>query len=195
MAVGLNESQRSMARIIEQEFLAAGFNDVMVAAAIVNAKAESNLDPRAAGDSGQSIGLFQLYSKGAGAGMSVAQREDPVLNTRRIIQEVKSNYGKRLRPYAEAASGSPTSVAEATALFTEDIERPANGVLKGAERATKALAMFPAGVGGVKGLLTPHIPTGGTVGSSRGYWIAAISASALVVFGTTFYVAVKRATR
>jgi hypothetical protein len=42
-------------------------------------------DPAAAGDSGHSIGLFQLHDAGQGTGMSVAQRSDPETNIRKAI--------------------------------------------------------------------------------------------------------------
>lgn len=52
--------------------------DPLIALAL--AKAESSLNPNAIGDQGHSVGLFQLHDRGQGAGLSVAQRQDPNLN-------------------------------------------------------------------------------------------------------------------
>lgn len=46
---------------------------------------ESGLNPTVAGDGGHSVGLFQLYDQGLGAGMSVAERSDPEKNARVAI--------------------------------------------------------------------------------------------------------------
>jgi hypothetical protein len=42
-------------------------------------------NPAAAGDSGHSVGLFQLHDAGQGTGMSVAERSDPETNIRKAI--------------------------------------------------------------------------------------------------------------
>jgi hypothetical protein len=138
MLANVNSSQRAMAEIIEREFTAAGYDQKMVVAAILNAIAESGLNPKAAGDGGQSIGLFQLYAKGAGAGMSVADRQDPVKNTRRIIEEVR-RYGK---PLLDAIAAGKSS-ADITALFCIYIERPQDSKTKGAYRAATLPKYFP----------------------------------------------------
>jgi Transglycosylase SLT domain len=49
-----------------------------IALAIV--QQESGGDPNAIGDNGHSVGLFQLNDQGEGAGMTVAQRQDPYQN-------------------------------------------------------------------------------------------------------------------
>jgi hypothetical protein len=100
---GLSRSQRAMVTLIENEFLAAGLPAEIATAAVVNAFAESSLNPKAIDASGTAVGLFQLADQGAGAGLTVTQRQDPVINTRRIIREVKSSWGKPL--LAAYASG------------------------------------------------------------------------------------------
>ncbi len=60
-----------------------------VAAALV----ESNLDPTAIGDNGDSVGLFQENINGRGHGLSVAQRQDPVANARRAAEEFARSRG------------------------------------------------------------------------------------------------------
>jgi hypothetical protein len=105
--------QIASARIIEREGKAAGLPPELTAAMIVNARAESNLDPKAKGDRmdsqgrwpanegfdastarWRSLGLFQLYENGAGKGMSAADRMDATKNTRRIIKEMWARKGK-----------------------------------------------------------------------------------------------------
>jgi hypothetical protein len=48
--------------------------------AMATVQQESGGNPNAVGDSGHSVGLFQLNDQGEGAGMSVAAREDPRAN-------------------------------------------------------------------------------------------------------------------
>ncbi len=117
----LSPAQKEMAKIIEQKFLAAGLPKSVAAAAIVNAYAESGLRPGARGDSGHSIGLFQLHDHGGGHGMSVEDRMDPSINTDTILnREVLKGFGRKLR--SAAAGGA--SIAELSGIFSRDIERP-----------------------------------------------------------------------
>jgi len=113
----LTPAQRAMVDVIGQEFAAAGLGWLTVAA-VANAYAESRLDPLAGGDSGESIGLFQLYSHGAGEGMSIEQRQDPRQNTRRIIEVVQGGEGAPVR----AARGLASN-AELASLFAHHVER------------------------------------------------------------------------
>lgn len=140
IAVGLNAQQRAMVDIIEREFTTKGHGASVTAAAVVNAYAESRLDPLAVGDGGKSVGLFQLRSPGAGSGMTVAERQDPVLNTRRILSEYVI-FGKRV----EAARLAGADLGTLTALFCRDVERPDNKDVKAAERAAMARRLFPQG--------------------------------------------------
>lgn len=57
--------------------------DEYVATALV----ESGLNPRAVGDSGNSVGLFQENIRGRGAGLSFEDRANPENNARRAAQE------------------------------------------------------------------------------------------------------------
>ena len=143
--------QVANARIIATEFSRAGFSMAVGLAAIVNAYEESRLDHLATwgripwrerglstAGSEDSAGLFMLNAKGAGRGMTLAERHDPYLNTRRIIAEVRQ-YGGRLQ---QAATQGAT-VAELTAIFCEDIERPSDRYTKGQQRADTARRLFP----------------------------------------------------
>jgi hypothetical protein len=149
--VNLTAAQKMNARIIEEEFAKAGYDEKVILAAIANAYAESYLDATAAGDGGKSIGLFQLASFGAGAGMSVGERMNPYVNTRRIIEEVR-RYGKRT-----LAASTPR---EAAAYFSMDVERPAD--VQGAAQRRREIVdkLFPdksrkvyAAAGGIIGIL------------------------------------------
>ena len=66
IAAGLTQEQREVSHIIENELKEMEIPDNIIAASIVNAVAESNLDPNAAGDGGDSIGAFQLNINGLG---------------------------------------------------------------------------------------------------------------------------------
>lgn len=90
----------------------------MVVPAVCNAYAESRLNPEAEGDSGKSVGLFQLHESGAGKGMSVEARKNSQLNTRRIIEVCQGPDGAALR----AARGKSPNW-ELTRLFAHHIER------------------------------------------------------------------------
>lgn len=60
---------------------------------VASALVESNLDPNAIGDNGDSVGLFQENINGRGHGLSVAQRSDPNENARRAAEEFSRTAG------------------------------------------------------------------------------------------------------
>lgn len=62
--------------------------------AVATMLVESGGDNKAVGDGGHSIGLFQLNDNGEGAGMSVAQREDPRLNAETALSVFAQNENK-----------------------------------------------------------------------------------------------------
>tara|TARA_Y100001973_G_C5206872_1_gene342086 strand:- start:2381 stop:2989 length:609 start_codon:yes stop_codon:yes gene_type:complete len=148
---GFTPEQRSSADIIAREFASAGYGTGITLAAIVNAYAESMLDPlvcfgrtpwgpdRSFGPIGgqeNSCGLFQLNAAAgaAGDGMSVEQRQDPYENTARIIEVVNSSAGDRIRLSADEYA----PLGNLIYLFTVDIERPADSDAKGTERSELA---------------------------------------------------------
>ena len=131
-------SQLKMAKVIAKEFRKAGLPANIAAAAIANAWHESRLNPEAVGDNGQSVGLFQLYDRGAGAGMTVEERKDPKINTQKIIKVVQGKLDK-FQPALH-------SIAEATKVFTIYVEVPANRYQKAEERAETARQFFPTDV-------------------------------------------------
>jgi hypothetical protein len=137
----LNADQAVNAQIIAEEFSAAGLHKRIGAAAIVNAWHESGLRAGAIGDSGHSVGLFQLHDKGGGHGLTVEFRADPRNNTRTILErEVLAKRGDKLRQRAADGAG----VGELAAIFSRDIERPANVEGNMTKRKATAEAWFPA---------------------------------------------------
>lgn len=138
LAQGLTSAQRAVARVIEREFLAAGFVPEVAAAAIVNAIAESGLNPNAVGDRGASVGLFQLHERGGGAGMSVEERKDPVKNTRRIIREARRAHG-----FMWLVGRGVRDLSQLASAFSTYVERPADKVGEAFRRAALAAKHFP----------------------------------------------------
>lgn len=120
----------------------------LASAALTNAYAESRFDTLAAGDldaqgNPQAIGLFQLHSKGAGKGMTVADRTDPIRATERILAEAAARgfdgaapgIGQSLTEHLLAHDqAQAVDLAALTARFTVEVERPANSGLRAAER-------------------------------------------------------------
>jgi hypothetical protein len=137
----LTSTQQSYVALIFREFAAAGWKPAVAAAAAVNAYAESGLNPLAIGDGGKSVGLFQLHEKGGGAGMTTAQRQDPTLNTRRIIEEANKAMGFRI--VAAASDDIPTLAA----AFSTYVERPKDKPTEEIKRSTLARVLFPYGAG------------------------------------------------
>lgn len=116
--VQLEPYQIQNAAIIIREFRRAGIPAPIAAGAIANAWHESRLNHMAHNPYGEdSAGLFQLNAQGGlGRGMSLADRQDPVKNTRRVIEEIK-----RLGVVTKWAR-NPT-VPYAAQLFAKEIER------------------------------------------------------------------------
>ena len=138
-AAFLSDEQERMVGIIEREFRAAGFGPAVAAAAVANAYAESRLNPRAQSPAPEdSVGLFQLNIRGAGSGMTTAERMDPVLNTRRII-----DVARRSRDFMAVVREQGSDVGALTEAFCVYIERPAMAWVKGAERRALAAWLFP----------------------------------------------------
>lgn len=145
--ISLNSSQKENAKIIENIFKeklqGKGLSDEaiakIIAAAIVNAYKESGLNASAVGDHGNSIGLFQLHIRGAGHDMSVEERQDPVTNTKTIIErEVLGSFGRVLIARAKAGA----TVTELAAVFSKYIERPRDVYGAMQARSKSALKMF-----------------------------------------------------
>lgn len=132
------------ARLIAREFAAAGFSERMQLAAVSNAFAESALVELAIGDGGKSVGLFQLHEAGGGAGMSVEQRKNPTLNTRRIIEETRAAWNATTGGVESLATADSrgASAAELAGLFGYHVERPADRVGAISKRAELSRQLF-----------------------------------------------------
>jgi len=118
--ISFNSTQYDMIDLIEDVLRDEGFSSPVIAAAIVNAYFESGFNPNATGDGGHSIGLFQLNDAGgAGAGMSVESRKDPVVNTRKIAQVARRTNFMNV---AEETDDIPTLAA----AWSKYVERPAD---------------------------------------------------------------------
>jgi len=176
--VELTPAQLQNARIIESQFYWAGLPAGLAAAAIANAWHESRLNERAFKGTGgeESAGLFQLNAvRGLGTGMTLEERFDPVINTQRVIKEIKS---QRLD---ELAKQNP-SVPYLAQVFANKIERcSACGYQGGSselhQRAKTASEWFPMYVG--YGFQTWMIP-------------AAMGTATLVALGVYYYKRVYR---
>ena len=166
------------ANLIVAEFMRRGYPLGIALAAVVNARHESDLSNYAAGDSGRSIGLFQLYDSGAGKGMTIEERQDPYNNTKRIIEETDI-YGKRSysdgRTNLMTAYANGASIAELAVIFGRDIERPAN---KGVGRDKTARSLFPM----IADLPAKHLAKGAALGV-----ILLTGASVVVAGGVIYY--------
>lgn len=137
-ATSLSEGQKEMVRIIFEEFRAAGFHRGVAVAAVANAWAESGLNPNAVGDSGKSVGLFQLHEAGVGSGMSVEARRDPRTNARTM-----ANWGLREPRFMSVAQDPDATLRDITYAFTVYLERPVNSHEHGLSRAAWAERNYP----------------------------------------------------
>ena len=148
--IGLNATQKASAELILAMFSVSGLSTATAMAAVVNAYAESDLNPLARGDlvngTYHSIGLHQLndcsYNPSiaptcGGYGMSVAERMNPVRNVARIIEVVQAVGGKLVNP---TGFYSPEL---ATADFTLYVEKPKDAGAKAQMRRGMAKKLFP----------------------------------------------------
>ena len=126
--VATRDQRLGNAKIIVSEFLQAGYSPRMALAGITNAIAESQLANTATGDGGASVGLFQLHEKGGGRGLTVEQRQNPVINTQRIISELRAAYRNSWQGYRSLADAEAAGadVGELAGLFAVHVERPAD---------------------------------------------------------------------
>ena len=136
-ANNLSEQQKEISEIIENQLKQMEISDNIIAAAIVNAVAESNLDPNAIGDNGKSVGAFQLHKNGLGHKLTTEERQNIFTNTNVIgIQILKnSNLTKMDENYC--------SIPDLAATFASDILRPSNIEQEKYNRRQLASIIFP----------------------------------------------------
>jgi hypothetical protein len=124
------EAERAhIASAVEEQLVTAGVNPRMARAAVINAYAESGLNPYAIGDHGRSVGIFQLSSAGLGSKMTVDQRINVKTSTARIARAVLKD-DTLMQMQHECAS-----LSDMVKAFTIRIERPKNSKVKARERA------------------------------------------------------------
>ena len=123
----LNDSQSSIARGIERRMKSHGFSDNLIMGAIVNAYAESKLDPSVVGSAGE-LGIFQLNPKGLGSKMKPHEMRDVVNSTDRIIGAIKKNRKMMSLEKRNA------SVTDHVMAFCTEIERPSDKKRKAKQR-------------------------------------------------------------
>jgi hypothetical protein len=137
IAMTLNKEQREVATTIETELSEMEISDNLIAAAIVNAVAESNLNPDAIGDGGKSVGAFQLNKFGLGNKLTVDQRTNTHTSTNIIGVQILKNRKLLNLEYNGA------SIPYLTQVMVEDIFAPSNIIKEKQERAILAREMFP----------------------------------------------------
>ena len=159
----LSKKQSEMASLIHSKFMQAGFTDAQATAAVVNAFAESSLNPLAKSpvtDKEASYGLFQMNTKGGlGTGHSPEKLMDPNYNIDLMIKAAKSKAGERFR--------ATTSLDSAVTAFTKDLERPANADAEAVKRVALASALTGSGpLVANSNTVTPSTPAAATAVAS-----------------------------
>lgn len=137
IARGLTLDQYEVSETIEDELNQLDIPDNIIAAAIVNAVAESNLNPNAIGDGGRAVGAFQLHKNGLGKKLSIDDRKNIYTNANIVgIQILKNN-----KLFALNESGA--DIPELSAVFAEEIMKPADIEIRKQERRKIANKIFP----------------------------------------------------
>ena len=137
VAVGLTNEQKEVSYIIEEEFSEMGISPSVTAAAIVNAIAESGLDPEAIGDKGKAVGAFQLHKDGLGNKLSIDDRMNVYTSSNIVgIQILKNNRLNVLDDKNE-------NISILTQVIAEDIMRPDNIEAQKTKRSRLSKKIFP----------------------------------------------------
>jgi hypothetical protein len=136
-ASGLSDEQTEVAETIESQLGEMEVPDNIIAAAIVNAVAESGLNPTAVGDKGKAIGAFQLHKNGLGHNLTVENRFNVVTNTNIVGIQILRNDTLFELDHEEA------SISVLAAAFAEQIMKPSNIEEQKLHRAKIATKIFP----------------------------------------------------
>jgi hypothetical protein len=176
--VGLSKKQVGVADLIVEEFLAAGFSPAVAAAAVVNAFAESSLDPTEVSPSGKFVGLFQVSTD-----VLAEDRKNARKNTRAIIEECR-----RAPKFMDVAKTS-SDIRELTEAFCLYVERPRNKTIKCEARGLLADKLYPTDFWeNAPEALTPRapapLPTGFTEEQRKWFYWGLV---AVVVSGGFWY--------
>jgi len=125
--LNLRHDQRMVAQQIESRLRKHLISDGIIMGAIVNAYAESRLNPRAVGP-GNTRGVFQLLPSGLGHDMTVDQMHDVNASVDRVVVAIKKNRKMM------AAGLQHTNLENITRVFCIEIERPKNKEMRALER-------------------------------------------------------------
>lgn len=137
LAMTLNQEQREVATTIEMQLSEMQIPDNLIAASIVNAVAESNLNPNAIGDGGRSVGAFQLNKFGLGNKLTVEQRVNTYTSANIIGVQILKNRKLLNLDYNGA------SITYLTQIMVEDIFAPSDISKEKELRGALAKRMFP----------------------------------------------------
>lgn len=159
---GLGAEAGANAERVAQIMRSRGIPEPVIAAALVNAVAESGLNANAVGDGGHSIGIFQLNDNGAGYGMTVESRKNVDRNTEAILAD------QGVKAVLDAHKSGVTSISELAALWSKHVERPGDEAGAMRDRAALAKQYFPSDsvqvqsneAGAVQGGNYAIVPTG-----------------------------------
>ena len=125
--LNLQHDQRMIAQQIESRLRKHRISDGIIMGAIINAYAESRLNPRAIGP-GNTHGIFQLLPSGLGHGMTIDQMHNVNASVDRVAAAIKKNSKMMI------AGQSETDLENITKVFCTEIERPKNKALRASER-------------------------------------------------------------
>lgn len=125
--LALSNDQADIARGIERSLKSHGFSDNLIIGAIVNAYAESRLNPAAVGSAGE-LGIFQINPQGLGKKMKPHEMKDARTSVDKIAEAVKKS--KKIMSLEKKAA----SAAEHTIAFCTEIERPKDKFRKAKQR-------------------------------------------------------------
>ena len=149
ITASLSGEQLENSRIIYDSLTSRGFSDLIAKAAIVNAYAESGLRSSAVGDSGNSIGLFQVHRNGAA---TLVSKNNPKLanefnKTRELYKKIKP--GKFSKSFADSRLDSGDirfSPEQNTAIIAKELQsgfgRRLQNELQGVDDIPTAAALF-----------------------------------------------------
>ncbi len=124
----IGREKAEIASGIEDVLQSYGINERLSRAAVINALAESGLNPTIVGDNGHSVGIFQLNDRGLGNKMSVEQRK----NTRKSSEKIARTLLKD--KYIMNLSRSCADLEFLVEQFARRIMRPSNIELRVVER-------------------------------------------------------------
>ena len=126
--LNLQHDQRMVAQQIESRLRKHRISEGIIMGAIINAYAESRLNPRAVGP-GNTRGIFQLLPSGLGHDMTIDQMHNVNASVDRVVVAIKKSK-KMMR-----AGQSETDLENIVKVFCAEIERPKDKQLRAMERA------------------------------------------------------------